>query len=589
LGRSNAVHIFGSEASIAAYCNYFDHRQTMTIEKHTQRLFAASNLPALTALTAVNMLNAGILIGILLHPVWEWDFQGTLRIVQSAFFLIASLLGCFSAVTAIRLRRAPRLRTDREGTWDQIWVTLRWSLYLGIALLAANWALWNYEMDGVLTWPDTEDYAMIASQTWYSPTFWTGGNPPGLPLVFKVFGLNWDTFTGHQYANIANRITIFQSVFSFFAVSILAFSVASVMRRKWLRPLAVFVVFGLGLSIEVAQWNRMLLSESLSTSLLFGIVAGGVLLSNWWFDSGRTQGFIAMVLAGIIALGIALYTFTRDVNSYFLFALGVLSLPLAVLAAVRRKKRWWAYAVIVGVMLLAAVGSASSRQARWSYPFINLVYDRILPDSNAVDFFVRHDFPIEVIESIQPKSRNDLHVALRAEQAEPFWSWFEESARLVHIKFLLSRPVYTLIAPLSDLPELLSPEISWYRVRIHSQPAWLSLASAFFYPKSFLVLGIWLIPILGSTAVLIRSSRGQVFWAIPLLLLVSLYPLFLVIWHGDTAAMERHSQPVGLGLRLSLWLLTFFVLDEFLTRSDTHSSLVLASVKPGSSKKDQQH
>ena len=549
-------------------------------ETRNQRLLAPRYFPALSALMAVLLVDAAILMGIVLHLVRGPVFQATLRFAQTAVFLAAAVLGGLTVLAAIFLWRSPQSQSIRDGSQPQLWTTFRWSLYLTIILLAVSWTLWNYRIDGVLTWPDTEDYAMIASQTWYSPVFWTGGNPPGLPLLFKVFGLNWDTFNSPQYDNIARQITYFQTALSFLAVGCIAFSLAYVIRQKWLRPFAVLVVFGLGMSADVSQWNKMLLSESLSTSLFFGLIAGVILLARWCERSGAAKGPIVAALTTIIAISVALYAFTRDVNSYFLLALGGLALPLVVIAVVRRNRWWWAYATIVGIMLLAAVGSAVSRRSRWSYPFINLIYDRVLPDKAAVDFFVRHDFPIEVVESIQPKSRNELQVAYRGDQGEPLRVWFEESARLVHVKFLLSRPVDTLRAPLADLPALLSPDVSWYRVRLHPEPPWLPLAGAVFYPKSSLILGLWSVVVLGSTAVLIRVGKGRPFWAIPLLVLATLYPLYLVIWHGDTAALERHSLPIGLGLRLSLWLLTFFVLDATLAQHAPRPIRAMAGVKP---------
>jgi hypothetical protein len=549
-------------------------------ETRIQRYLAPRSLPALSALAAVLLTDAAILMGIGLNRVNEPGFQATLRFTQTAIFLAAAVLGCLSLLASFRLRRASQPQSIPDGSRPQLLTAFRWSLYLTVILLAASWTLWNYRIDGVMTWPDTEDYAMVASQTWYTPAFWTGGNPPGLPLLFKVFGLNWDTFNSPQYDDIARQITYFQTALSFLAIGCIAFSLAYVIRQKWLRPVAVLVVFGLGMSADVAQWNKMLLSESLSTSLFFGLVAGVILLARWSDESESAQGLMVAALTTVIVMGIALYAFTRDVNSYFLLALDVLTLPVVVIAAVRRKRWWWAYAVIVGIMLLAAVGSAVSRRSRWSYPFINLIYDRVLPDKAAIDFFVRYDFPIEVIESIQPKSRNDLQVAYKGDQGELLRVWFEQSARQVHIKFLLSQPLETLSTPLADLPTLLSPDVSWYRVRLHPEPPWLPLASAVFYPKSSFILGLWFIAVMGATAALTHKGRGRAVWAVPLLVLTTLYPLFLVIWHGDSAALERHSFPVGLGLRLSLWLLTFFILDTTLARYTTHSIQAVASAKP---------
>lgn len=550
------------------------------VETGDQRSMSRSNLIAASALTAVLLVDAAILLGIASPLLHGAGFLRALRFTQISVVVAAAGLGCLSVLAAIRLWRLQQPMSIYEGANPQLWAAFRWSLYLTVILVAAAWSLLNYRIDGILTWPDTEDYAMIASQTWYSPTFWTGGNPPGLPLLFKVFGLNWDTFIGSRYDDIARQITQFQTGLSFFALGFLAFSLVSVIRQRWLRPLAVLVVFGLGLSAEIAQWNKMLLSESLSTSLFLGLVAGAMLLILWSEERKHAKGIFVSLLTVVIAMGVALYAFTRDVNSYFLLFLGVLCLPPVLVAAVSRKKWWWAYTAIIGVILLASIGSAVSRRSRWSYPFINLIYDRILPDPAAVDFFVRHDFPIEIIESIQPESRNELHVALRDDESEPYWEWFEENARLVHVKFLLSRPIETLTMPLADLPALLSPDVSWYRVRLHPEPQWLSRASAVFYPKPPLILGLWSVVVIGSTAVLIRAGKGQTFWAVPLLLLVTLYPLYLVIWHGDTAAMERHALPIGIGLRLCLWLLTFFVLDSAQVGMPFRSARVRRKAQP---------
>jgi hypothetical protein len=550
-------------------------------EQRNQRLFTSQSLPALLALIAILLLDAAIIMEIVLHLVCVSGFQAILRFAQTVVVIAVAVLGSLVLLAALRIRRVPQPQSIRNGKRTQLWTTFRWGMYLTVILLAAYWTLWNYRIDDVMTWPDTEDYAMVASQTWYTPAFWAGGNPPGLPLLFKVFGLNWETFNSPRYTELARQVTCFQTALSFLAVGCIAFSLAYVIRWKWLRPLAVMVVFGLGMSTEVAQWNKMLLSESLSTSLFFGLIAGAILMARWSDESEGNKGLMMAVLTVVIAMGVVLFAFTRDVNSYFLLTLGVLALPLAVVATIRRKMWWWAYAAVVGIVLLAGVGSAVSRRSQWSYPFINLIYERVLPDQAAVDFFVRHDFPIEVIETIQPQNRRELHVAYKGDaRAEPLRVWFKERARLVHVKFLLSRPVETLRAPLSDLPALLSPDVSWYRVRLHPEPPWLTIASEVFYTKSAQILGLWLVVVIGSATVLIRNGKGQPFWMVPFFVLATLYPLFLVIWHGDSAALERHSLPVGLGLRLSLWLLTFFIIDATLARNTTSLKRVAANIKP---------
>ena len=488
-----------------------------------------------------------------------------LRRAQSAAGVAAAGLLVLALASIVVARAGPR-RQSAAGveTWDR-WRAVRWSAYLTIALLAAVWMLWNYRVDAVLTWPDTEDYAMVAGLSPFSAAFWAGGNPPGLPLVFKAFGLTYEALRGPSFDLIGRRVTQFDTVVSFLATGLLAYSLATVLRHKWLRPVAVLVIFAFGLSMEIAQWNKMLLSESLSTSLFFALVAGAMLLAREWERSeGPRRPFLLFLLAGV-ALGCALFAFTRDVNAYFLLALGLALSPFALAAAFRRSTRWWVLAVVTAVALLAGLTSVTARRSRWSYPFINLVYERFLPDPAAVAFFADRGFPFDVIETIQPKSRRELHVAFRSDpRAEPLRLWFAEKARAVHAAFLLSRPVETLSAPVSRLATWLSPDVSWYRIRQHPEPDWMLVAGAMAYPESPWFLAPWFVVTIMCTVIWIRAGRGRTVWAVPLLVLAMLYPLLLVVWHGDSAALERHSLPIGLGLRLSLWLLFFLLLDAVL-------------------------
>jgi hypothetical protein len=514
------------------------------------------------------LLNFAALSGLVFHPIWEVTIPDCLFRIDNALLAVTLLACILSAMLALYYLGAHRQEKIRSENGKSL-INATWTLlYSAIALGAAYWTLWNVRIDGVLTWPDTEDYAMIASQTWYSKTFWTGGNAPVLPLLFKVFGLNWDTFISPGYEEIARKITFAQTAISFLSISFLAFSFGSVIRVRWLRLVSVLVVFALGASIDVAQWNRMLLSESLSTSLFFVILGGMLLLTLDWLNSqGWPVQFARGSLTLALLLAVALFAFTRDVNSYFLFAAGVPGIIVVLRANRHQSRRKWTHLVILTVMVLAGTMSAFLRQGRWSYPFINIVYDRILSDPVATEFFVQHGFPLNVIERIQPDSRHDLHVGLRSEEAEPYWTWFDANARAVHTKFLLLHPIYSLTAPIQDLPRLINPNIDWYRVRVHPEPSWLRGASRLLFSHSAYFLVIWLLIVGSNSIILLFRGRGKSFWLIPLVLLFTLYPLYLVIWHGDTAAMDRHALPVALSLRLALWLITLFLIDELIHKT----------------------
>ena len=530
-------------------------------------LAASGALPALSFLISTLLVDAALLLEIGILQLSDANLHAGFRSAQSIALLAVIGFGTLCVLASVGARRAAGSRVPIGVDAPNHWTIARWSLWLTFVLCTAVWMLWNYRVDGVLTWPDTEDYAQVAGESVLSAGFWAGGNPPGVALVFKAFGLTAEMLSDPRFGAVSRRVTQFQTILSLFAVGSLAFSFASLLRHRWLRAAAVMAVVGFGLSMDVAQWNKMLLSESLSTSLFFGLVAGAILAGRWWEGPRGPRRSHLLVVSAALTAGVILFAFTRDVNAYFLLALGVSLLPPIVASVLRRRRGWWAPACLVGVVLLASVTSVTVRRSQWSYPFINLIYERILPDAAAVDFYVQRDFPIEVIEEIRPQTRRDLHVAYRSDpRAEPLRTWFQARARSVHAEFLLSRPIDTLSAPLPRLEVMMSPDVSWYRNRLHAEPSWMPVASAIVYPRQPLVVLLWFGVILGFTTVLILSGRGRTVWAIPLLVLAMLYPLMLVIWHGDSAALERHSLPLALGLRLSLWLLSFLLLDAALDR-----------------------
>jgi hypothetical protein len=105
-------------------------------ETRIQRLLAPRTLPVLSALTAVLLTDATILIGIIMSLVNEPVFQATLRFAQAAVFLAAVALGCLALLATINLRRAPQPQSIPDGRRPQLLTAFRWSLYLTVILLA---------------------------------------------------------------------------------------------------------------------------------------------------------------------------------------------------------------------------------------------------------------------------------------------------------------------------------------------------------------------------------------------------------------------------------------------------------------------
>jgi hypothetical protein len=144
-------------------------------------------------------------------------------------------------------------------------------VWAGLLFLAAalTWTLLNYRVDGFYTTPDTDSYASVGQAALTSSALWAGERPSTVPLAFRAFGMSVQVLNDPAaFPARARLFTQFESALSVASFVILGLAVASHVKSRALKSCALFLVVAFGMTIDVALWNRMLLSESLSASLL---------------------------------------------------------------------------------------------------------------------------------------------------------------------------------------------------------------------------------------------------------------------------------------------------------------------------------
>jgi hypothetical protein len=68
--------------------------------------------------------------------------------------------------------------------------------------------------------------------------------------------------------------------------------------------------------------------------------------------------------------------------------------------------------------------------------------------------------------------------------------------------------------------------------------------------------------------------RSSPLWAVPLTMILLVYPHAFLVWHGDAMELGRHAVQAGIQFHLGLWLLGLLALDYYLTSSGrSHRSL----------------
>ena len=437
---------------------------------------------------------------------------------------------------------------------------------------------YNLDADRMLT--DTFGYARVAEYGLNEAGFWSGERPFTIPLLYKALG---HTSEIRSSPDLVHRVTQLQLGVSIAAWAVLAGSVAWMIEAKWIRATAFGLILAFAATLDISQWDRMLLSESISTSLFAVLIAGGLTGYQLW---GTTRGpprskWIIVYLVGMTGV-IVLFSFSRDPNAYLLIAGAILLATTTIIRRVWREPFRWIVLLLSFLMALTFVVQDQTMvlSKRWVGPFLNVFSSRILPVDEFVRFFKERGLPADAITQEMYLGRSVLLRQVKATQeGRRLKAWIEQEGRAVYLQFLLSRPVQTFGKPLLRARSIVNPDSSEYRLPNSPDPVWAKAISGVFFPRSLKNLILFIIV---STVILTLGRRR--YGAEPLLftalgLLVLAYPLAFLVWHGDSIELERHSYQVALQVRLAAWLLFISLLQQA-------AKLVTARGKNGSTSMD---
>ncbi|MBT3392122.1 MAG: hypothetical protein HN413_17120 [Chloroflexi bacterium] len=437
-------------------------------------------------------------------------------------------------------------------------------LYLAIFAVFTFQKLSYTTFSGERVFRDTAWYVETADEPLNSLEFWAGTRPFTLPLFYKLTGV---TQANYLDANVIRDTVDAQYWFSILSWAALGLVFSLLMRQSWLRPLAFGIILFFSLNLEVSLWESLLLSESLSFSIFALLIAAWL----WWNAATKKplppQAGVAFVF--LAALLTILYSFTRESNQYFA-VFGALLFPIAGLfGKVPRQNRkfYWVYLLLFfGVLVLKNVSFGASDL--WQIHMADLLALRILPDAKAVDYFIAAGLPMS--ENLLKMSAMPGHeyqpYLLNDPQMAAAMNWINQYGVATYAKFLITHPLDSMIAPLQQLPSILSGDNLEYhlpRFGVPTIPLWLQTLTARFYPRDAWVMwGFFFLMSVGAGAYFFSKRNLSPAWLVVAVFLVSLYPLMFIVWHGNPIEIERHAAPVGIQFRLAGWMAVALLLDQ---------------------------
>lgn len=416
---------------------------------------------------------------------------------------------------------------------------------------------------------DTISYAETAGAPWFSLQFWAGVRPFTYPLLLKAYGINLSNYDNTSATADAIQ---FQYWFSIIAWFVFAFVLSLKLRRSWLKPLAFGLILSFGLNLEISIWESILITESISISLFVLLLTAWLL---WDFPSGELQHpMIEILKLGFLILVSIFYIFTRESNQYFVL-IGAILFPLAGLigrASQRRRKYYWAYFfAFILVVLLKTVSFSTSNL--WQIHIYDHLALRILKDEGALTYFTEAGLPVsDELMGITEMPGYEYQEYLRHDpEMKPAQDWINRYGVATYIKYLVSQPIASMVEPFRQLPSLLNGDNLEYhspRFGVPTIPVWLVSLTNQFYPRESLIMwGFLVLMVIGIVGSLIKD-HSQSSWLVVGILLISLYPMLFIVWHGNPMEIERHAAQIGIQYRLGAWMAILLLIDH-LSASDS--------------------
>lgn len=398
--------------------------------------------------------------------------------------------------------------------------------------------------------PSYIDSSRVRLTSWEA---FTSYRPFTTNLIYRIFTPQ----DGYKYRPIAEGLTttthrrrfqdfqniaVLQSILSIIGWSGLAWVISTQFKNRIVMVGAAGIILLFGFSPQIADWDSILSSESLSVSLFMIFFA--ILIWQafaYYYDSAngltRSAGLISLILA------VFLWVFVRDVNTYALIIPISMTLGLYILPRFRRSASLLITSALMFIILVLGITSARQRPL-WRLALEHVFDSDIFTSPGIVEHFSERGMP-------DPG-------------APEYAAWFNNHAAAAYMKFLLTHPAYTTNKFFKDLNLAFTENMQpYFRANELSKRPLFIRVGEYLHPESgsvFLVSMILLV-IIWNRAIFQRDADSLPWaWITTCMFLMAAVIMFFSIF-GDTFALARHALSSTTAFRLLTWILLLVLVD----------------------------
>ncbi len=443
--------------------------------------------------------------------------------------------------------------------------TLEWCLPLLLCMVFIYGRVVCYgPMNDSAAVQDTESYFTAAQADFPSLAFFEQQRSATVPLFYKLCNPSGEhelTLLAEPYFGTAPRLAVQpgtenivrnQTIISIVCWVLCALLVCSTLNGWFAKALAALLILAFGFVPQIADWDSILSSESLSISL-FALIVG--LLIKAVPNGKKGQTLVSWVFALLLFIVNTLWIFTRDTNAYFVILEAVLLIFTALLFWIR-EKGLWVSSIILGFCLIGLFifQQQSFRESeRWLLPLLNNLTTNIFPYEERVAFFAESSMPTDeqTLSLTGSAEYNDIYAN------EKLMLWARRFGMQTYQKWLLSMPLWSVLQVYNNLESFFEEnEQPFFYGSNEEKPRWATGTGDLLHPQSSAVL---LIDLLLLIALFLKSARTKaptdLRWACCLLILFLGSGLLMSLAYlGEVRSIWRHVLGGVIGLRLTLWL-----------------------------------
>ncbi|MFM8425938.1 MAG: hypothetical protein ACKOBL_12240 [Chloroflexota bacterium] len=376
---------------------------------------------------------------------------------------------------------------------------------------------------------DTITYVEAAQVPLFSAEIMTGRRLLTTNLIYKFFEpengyeilVNGSVDTTRRVIQPGfDKIVILQLILSLLGWGALAWFVAENLRDPWLKILSAILILLFAYTPQMADWDSILMSESLTFSLFAFQLALLIKIASEIYKNPE-----AKITHWAISWGVVFFfwTFLRDTNLFTALMSIVMIAILFVSQRFRKSKSLLGIATFLMLTFVLGIYT-SSISVRSTVQLINLYKDDIFPHPERVGYFEKFGMP--------------------ALETSEFKAWVAEKGSSAMAQFMLSHPGYPTLKILRDFEPAFHEIKQTYFTAKYLNPTrevLFALGNAF-HPENTTPFLMSLIVLVGIIFLAAKDVDNSRLWAwIGLWLFFSSSLTLIPTILGDTWALNRHA------------------------------------------------